>query len=182
MKRIAELLFEACFLKNLPRSGYQYLGTGKESVAEHVYSTTFIAFVLGQLEPKADMLKLVTMCLVHDLPEARIGDLNYVQKQYLAKMESNALNDALHDIVFADQIKSLVVEFEAGETLESQLAKDADQLALLIDLKSLKDTGYRSPDSWIPHVENRLKTAPGRQLGQTILNAEWDAWWRKLFC
>ena len=182
MKRIAELLFEACFLKRLPRSGYQYLGAGKESVAEHVYSTTFIAFVLAQLDPQADMQKVVTMCLVHDLPETRIGDLNYVQKQYLTKAEPKALVDALDGIPFGAQIEALSAEFEAAETLESQLAHDADQLALLIDLKSLKDTGYQSPETWLPHVEKRLKTALGQQLGEAIMKAEWDSWWRKLFC
>ena len=181
MKRIVDLLFEACFLKNLPRSGYQYLGTGNESVAEHTYSATFIAFVMAQLEPKADAHRLISMCLVHDLPEARIGDLNYVQKRYLAKDEPKALQDALKDIPFGDRIEALTAEFEAGETLESQLAHDADQLALLIDLKSLKDIGYQTPDTWLPHVEKRLKTKLGRRLGEALLQAEHDGWWRKLF-
>jgi putative hydrolase of HD superfamily len=182
MKRIADLLFEACFLKNLPRSGYQYLGTGNESVAEHTYSATFIAFVMAQLEPRADAHRLVSMCLVHDLPETRIGDLNYVQKRYLAKDEPKALQDTLKDIPFGDRIEALTTEFEAGETLESQLAHDADQLALLIDLKSLKEIGYQTPDTWLPHVEKRLKTGLGKRLGKAVLQAEHDGWWRKLFC
>jgi len=32
MKNIAKLLFEAHILKEIPRSGYQFLGAGKESV------------------------------------------------------------------------------------------------------------------------------------------------------
>jgi putative hydrolase of HD superfamily len=54
MKRIAELILEACFLKHLPRSGYQYLGAGKESVAEHVYMTMVIAYVLARMVPDAN--------------------------------------------------------------------------------------------------------------------------------
>jgi putative hydrolase of HD superfamily len=181
MKSIANLLFEACFLKHLPRSGYAYLGAGKESVAEHVYITTFIAFVMAQLEPKADAHRLVSMCLVHDLPEARLGDLNYVQKHYLKKVDTEALKDAVQEVPFGSRIESLTAEFEAGETLESRLAHDADQLALLIDLKSLKDIGYQSPDAWLPHVEKRLKTTLGRQLGNALLTTDHDSWWRKLF-
>jgi putative hydrolase of HD superfamily len=45
MKRMADLLFEARMLKETPRSGFQFLGAGRESVAEHVYSATFIAYV-----------------------------------------------------------------------------------------------------------------------------------------
>jgi len=71
MKRIADLLFEARMLRHIPRSGFQFLGAGHESVAEHVYSTTFIAYTMAQLHPEIDRLKLMSMCLVHDLPEAR---------------------------------------------------------------------------------------------------------------
>ena len=83
MKRIVELIFEAFFLKQVPRSGYQYLGVGAESVAEHVYCVTLVAWVLAQMHDQADAHKLISMCLFHDLAEARTGDLNYVQKQYL---------------------------------------------------------------------------------------------------
>lgn len=182
MKRIAELLYEACFLKHLPRSGYQYLGTGRESVAEHVYSTMFIAFVLAQLEPKADSHRLITMCLLHDLPEARTGDLNYVQKNYTTADEGHAMADAFKDLPFGPKMENLITEFRAGESLEAILAHDADQLALIIDLKSLKDVGHQTPQTWLPHVQKRLKTPQGQQVAQAIMNEEWDGWWRKLFC
>ncbi len=181
MKRIAELMLEACFLKHVPRTGYQYLGNGKESVAEHVYSTTFIAFIFSQLLPDVDASRLITMCLVHDLPETRIGDLNYVQKQYVQADEAKALADTLQDIPFGPRIEALLEEFNAGETLEAQLAHDADQLSLIVDLKSLKDIGYQTPDSWLPNVEKRLKTDIGKQLAGTLLAEHRDDWWRKIF-
>ena len=59
MKPIADLLFEARMLKDIPRSGFQFLGSGRESVAEHVYTTTFIAYVMAQMHPEADALKLI---------------------------------------------------------------------------------------------------------------------------
>ncbi len=64
MRNIANLLFKAKILKEIPRSGYHYLGAGKESVAEHSFSISFIAFVMSQMEPNIDALKLITMCLV----------------------------------------------------------------------------------------------------------------------
>ena len=42
MKNIANLLFEAKMLKEIPRSGFHFLGAGKESIAEHSFVTTFI--------------------------------------------------------------------------------------------------------------------------------------------
>lgn len=182
MKRIAELLYEACFLKHIPRSGYQYLGTGQESVAEHVYGTIFIGFVLAQLEPEADAHRLTTMCLLHDLPEARTGDLNYVQKKYASADEVGAMADAFRELPFGKEMENIITEYIAGETLEAQLAHDADQLALMIDLKSLKDIGYQTPQTWLPHVIRRLRTPVGQQVAQALLKEDWDHWWQKLFC
>jgi putative hydrolase of HD superfamily len=73
----------------------------------------------------------------------------------------------------------LIAEFNAGETLEARLARDADQLALILDLKALKDVGYRPPEDWLPPVLERLQTETGRRLAETILETPWDAWWRK---
>jgi len=182
MDRIAEFIFEALFLKHIPRSGYQFLGMGRDTVAEHTFAVTFIAFIFSKLEPQADAERLITMCLVHDLPEARIGDLNYVQKRYVTSDESAAAADALHNLPFAEQIDALLSEFNRGETLESKLAHDADQLALIVDLKSLKDLGYQTPQKWLPHVENRLQTKVAKQLAQSLIDTPRDGWWFRLFC
>ena len=81
MKNIADLLFEAKILKFVPRAGFHFLGAGKETVAEHSFSTTFIAYVISKMMPDIDALRLITMCLIHDLPEARTADHNYVHKR-----------------------------------------------------------------------------------------------------
>ena len=178
MDAIANLLFEARMLKEIPRSGYPFLGAGRESVAEHVYLTTFIAYVLAQLAPQADACKLICMCLLHDLPEARIGDLNTVHKKYIQADEDKALADAIRDMPFGAALAALVAEFNAGETPEAQLAGDADQIALIVELKDLMDLGHPSPQLWIPNILKRLKTATGEKLAQAVMNTERDAWWR----
>jgi len=83
MKRIAEFLFEIGMLKRSPRTGYQFLGTGGESVADHSFRTAVIGYVLASMEPDADRSKVILMCLFHDFPEARTGDHNYVNKNTL---------------------------------------------------------------------------------------------------
>ncbi|PIP38675.1 MAG: metal-dependent phosphohydrolase, partial [Desulfobacterales bacterium CG23_combo_of_CG06-09_8_20_14_all_51_8] len=59
MKNIAALLFEANILKQIPRSGYHFLGAGKESVAEHSFCATFIAYPMAKMAPEADGLRLI---------------------------------------------------------------------------------------------------------------------------
>ena len=136
MDGIADFLFETMLLKRVQRTGYQFLGPGRESVAEHTFSVMCIAWVLGQLVPETDQSRLLAMCLVHDLPEARMGDLNAVQKQYVAANEKMAVADMTRNLPFGPSIGALLEEFNARETLEAQLANDADQLAFLLDLKS----------------------------------------------
>lgn len=177
MKNIAALLFEANILKNIPRAGFHFLGSGNESVAEHSFCITFIAYVMSQLEPEMDSLRLITMCLVHDLPESRTGDQNYVQKKYVTVDEEQAVADATRNIPFGDSLADLITEFNEQKTYESQLAYDADQLAFMLDLKSIADVGHRSPDQWIPVVQKRLKTKLGKRLAEEIMSTKWDAWW-----
>jgi putative hydrolases of HD superfamily len=178
---IIDLLYEAKLLKEIPRSGYQFLGVGRESIAEHTFMATFIAHVMASLQPEVDALKLLRMCLLHDLPEARTGDLNAVQKKYVTADETKAIADLTTSLPFGHKIQELLTEFRAGHSLEARLAHDADQLSLLIDLKSLQDIGYASPVKWITHVRERMITETGRKMAQGILENEWDHWWVKDF-
>jgi putative hydrolase of HD superfamily len=177
MKPIADLLFEARMLKEIPRSGFHFLGAGRESVAEHVYTTTFVAFVMSQIQSEVDALKLISLCLVHDLPEARIGDLNSVQKAYVRTDEKRAVDDALDGLAFGSHIRNLIEEYSAGTSPEARLARDADQIALILELKDLHDIGYRPPQDWLPHVLNRLQTDTGKTLASAIMSSRRDAWW-----
>ena len=181
MQRICEFLFETMLLKRVQRTGYQFLGPGKESVAEHTFAVMCVAWSLAQMTPEADQSRLLPMCLAHDLPEARMGDLNYVQKRYVIADEEKAVADMTRDLPFGGTIRDLIDEFNAGETLEARLAKDADQLAFLLDLKALADAGYASPEKWALHVQKRLKTPAGKKLADSIARTEWDSWWLKIF-
>lgn len=181
MDRIAEFLFETMLLKRVHRTGYQFLGPGKESVAEHTFGVMCIAWTLAQMTPKANKGRLLAMCLVHDLPEARMGDLNYVQKRYVAANEKLAVDHMTRGLPFGPDIRALIDEFNTRDTLEACLAHDADQLAFLIDLKSLSDMGYAAPEKWAGHVKERLQTPAGIELSESIAGTEWDSWWLKIF-
>jgi putative hydrolase of HD superfamily len=177
MKHVANLLFEAKMLKEIPRSGFHFLGAGKESVAEHTFSTTFIAYVMAQLDPEIDAIKLISMCLVHDLAEARTGDLNTVNKTYVTVDEAKALEDTTRLLPFGASITGLVKEFNENHSIEAKLAHDADQLALLLELKCLSDIGYAPPDTWLPHVLKRIKTKVAKKIARSIMETHRDDWW-----
>jgi putative hydrolase of HD superfamily len=177
VKDIVNLLFEARILKEIPRSGFHFLGSGRESVAEHIYLTTFIASIFSYLDPDVNSLRLLQMCLIHDLGEARTGDLNYVHKKYVAADEVGAMADLTRNVPFGSLMEDLFEEFRKGDTLEAQLAHDADQLSLVVELKALRDVGHDGPEGWLPHVIDRLKTPVARDLAAEVLKTDSNGWW-----
>jgi len=177
MKHIANLLFEVRILKDIKRSGYAFLGSGKESIAEHSYITAFICFAMAKINPDIDSEKLVAMALVHDIAEARTGDFNYVEKKYSIVNEAKAISHLIKHISFGNDIKSLIEEFNSGETKEAKLVNDADQLSFILELKKMKDTGAKGPEKWLPVVLKRLKTSTGKKIAESIMETHWDEWW-----
>ncbi|GAB6142881.1 HD domain-containing protein [Desulfocicer niacini] len=175
--KFTDLFFEASMLTSLPRSGYQFLGAGQETVAAHSFMTAFICLAMADMEPGVDGKKIVSMALVHDLAEARTGDLNYVQKQYVTTREDLALSCMAKGFPFGKKLSALVEEFNRGETREAQLARDADQLSFIIELKKLQDIGVKTPEKWLPHVLDRLTTDTGQRLAKNLMASSWDDWW-----
>ncbi|MDY6852888.1 MAG: HD domain-containing protein, partial [Thermodesulfobacteriota bacterium] len=177
MDQVADFLFETGMLKKTPRTGYQFLGNGSETVADHSFRTAVIGFVLARLTPGADKNKVVSLCLFHDLAEARTGDHNYVNKQYVTVDEKRAGRDAAANAPCGPEIESLLDEFMAGETLEAQLANDADQLDLIFELKEKMDLGNGYAAEWLEYAEKRLKTKIGLDLCGAVQGADWTRWW-----
>lgn len=177
MRSIANFMFEVGMLNRTPRSGFQFLGSGKQSVAEHLLRVTYLAFSMGRLVPEVNADRLLRMCLLHDLPEARTGDLNYQNKKYVKADEGRALEELAETLPFGAELLELQQEFEAGESLEARLAHDCDQLEMLLFLKEQKDSGNPQTDDWIPFALKRLSEPVSQELAATILQTHSSDWW-----
>ncbi len=177
MSNIANFLYEVGMLKKTPRTGYQFLGSGKESVADHSFRMAVIGYVMACEVDEVDTYKTVLMCLFHDFHEARTGDQNYVNKRYNKIDEDRALDDMTEKVPFGDDIKSIVDEFNEGETVEALIAKDADQLDLIMELKEQADLGNSYANDWIFYAKKRLQTDGARKLAEEILKTDHTDWW-----
>ncbi|MBN2706368.1 MAG: HD domain-containing protein [Deltaproteobacteria bacterium] len=181
MKPLAEFLFTAAMLRRTPRSGLQFLGSGRESVAEHVFQTMIVGFVLVKMESERgaaiDEKKVLQLCLLHDLIESRTGDLNYVNKKYLQVEAAAALNDMCRPLFFGGEIEALVKEFDERQSPEARLSADADQLALMVLLKEELDLGNAYAKEWLSVARQRLLTDSGRSLASALHEGDWAAWW-----
>jgi len=178
LERVADFLFEIGMLKATPRTGYRFLGSGGESVAEHSFRTAVIGHTLARLHrEEVDAGRVVLLCLFHDAPEARTGDMNYVYKKYNQTDEARAARDLVAGLPFGGEIAAALEEFNARESVEARLARDADQLDLLCNLIQERDRGNRQASDWIPFLLERLTTDAGRQLAAAIDAATSERWW-----
>lgn len=174
---VTDFLFEVGILSKTPRSGFYFLGSGSQSVAEHLNRVVFVGYVLSFMTPGSDMDKVLKMCVFHDLPEARTSDLNYVHQKYAKADESKVLEDLSAALPFGADIRTIVEERNEGKTLEAKLAKDADQLEWLLSLKEQADTGNRRAETFIPPAVKRLKTEQAKRLAEKIVATNSDNWW-----
>lgn len=179
MESIADFLFEVGMLSKTPRSGYQFLGSGRESVAEHILRTVFIGYALCKLNPSLNELRVLKMCILHDLPEARTGDMNYVNKKYVEVNEAKAVRELTEGLFFGGDIRQAIDEFNARETREAKTARDADQIALILQLKEYGDLGNKYSDEWIRYALQRLATEEGKKLADRIIQTDSSHWWFK---
>jgi len=177
MRESVNFLFEIGMLKKIPRSGFQFLGTGGESVAEHSFRVAVIAYVLAKNEPKADMERVVLMSLFHDFHEARTGDHNYVNKKYVSINEEGAIDDLARELPFGKEIVSLISEFNSQETIEAKLSRDADQIDFILELKRQKDLGNQSAAEWLRYSVKRLVTDFAKKMADEIISTDSSDWW-----
>ncbi|UQZ88604.1 phosphohydrolase [Deltaproteobacteria bacterium Smac51] len=175
--RIVDFLYEAMMLKRTPRTGYQFLGHGRENVAEHSFGVTVLAFTLVQMNGEADLGRTMKLALFHDLPEARTGDLNYMNKRYASVDEERAMNDAAEGLPFGPALKELWVEWNEGRTPEARLAHDADQLDMVLELRRLHTLGSEQAEDWLFYAHKRLRTDEGKALFDEIMKTDPSRWW-----
>lgn len=176
-KNIVNFLFEVGILNKTPRSGFHFLGTGDQSVSEHVNRAVFIGYTLGMLEKDVNLLKILKMCLLHDLCEARISDHNYVHQKYVTSKEEEAIEDIAKTLKFGEDIREVIKEYEERKSKESIIAKDADNLEWIISLKEQFDIGNTRAKEWMESAIKRLKTENAKKIAEEILKTESTSWW-----
>lgn len=121
-------------LKDTPR----HCTTSKgrvESVAEHSWRVSLMAFLLKDEFPSANMEKVIEMCLIHDLGECFTGDIPVFKKTDDDRKNEDILLSEWVDSLPCDvsnRMKLLYEEMIKQETLESKIYKSFDKLEAVI--------------------------------------------------
>jgi len=129
-------LREAEKLKDTLRSGHTS-GGRPESVAEHTWRLCLMVLVFADELDDIDVLKLLKLCVIHDLGEALSGDIPAVaqnvnsNKSAQERSDLETLTQSL-DPAKSDEILTLWEEYEAASSPEAVLAKGFDKLETIL--------------------------------------------------
>lgn len=137
--------------KFISRQTFLTGGERRENDAEHAWHMAIMAILLGEYaNEKIDVLKTVTMLLIHDIVEIDAGDTYAYDEE--GKKTQREREVAAADRIFAllpedqqEKFRSLWEEFEAWETPEAKFAHTMDcvQPLMLNDATEGK--------SWVDH-------------------------------
>ena len=179
MRNIINFFFETGFLQNLQRSGNDFLGSGNQTVASHIFRVVIIGYSMSEILG-ADTKEVMKMCLFHDIEESRTGDLNYLQQRYVKSDDKKALEDCVKNLPFKQDILNTIDIFEKQLTLESKIVRDADSLELILYLKEQLDKGNIEASNWIFYAKKRLITDLAKDMVEEIEKTPYNEWWKKL--
>ncbi|MDG6925153.1 MAG: HD domain-containing protein [Nitrososphaerota archaeon] len=130
-------------LKLEPRRGWVLkLGMkDPESVADHSYRVALLAMVYADLRG-LDAAKVVKMALLHDLPEALVGDSVPGERTRTEKRrgEEAAMRRMLKDLPkdISRRYSSIWEEYEEGVSEEARLVKHVDKLELALQAREYR--------------------------------------------
>ena len=148
-------------LKRLDRTGWvlRGLAPGAESVAAHSYGVAFAAMLLAD-EVRArgvelDVERVLRLALLHDLAEARTGDMPRTMAEYYGaearrRAEGLAFADAVRDLggPLSEEYGRLHEDYERRASVEARLVKAADIVDLLAQALAFERAGARGLDEF----------------------------------
>ena len=148
-RKLLEVLQVAERLKDTTR--HSYTGRGRhESVAEHSWMMTLMAFFVRDEFPDVDMDRVIRMCLIYDLGEAFTGDIPvFDKKRSDEETEEKLLGDWVETLPenYREEMRVLYAEMSALQTKEARVYKAMDSLEALVqhniaDLSTWIDREY----------------------------------------
>ena len=157
LEKQIRFIVEADKVKNIFRQTYLADGERKENDAEHSWHLAMMAVLLQEhMKEKADLVKVMTMVLIHDLVEIDAGDTYaYDEKGAQTKREREVkAADRIFGLLPEDQgtyFRELWEEFEAYETPEAKFAHLLDNFQPLL----LNDAS--GGKSWKEHGVHRAQ-------------------------
>ncbi len=134
VKKLMEFMHIAEKLKCNTRHSWTSSGR-QESVAEHSWRLSLLAYFVKEEFPEADSVKIILMCLFHDMGEAVTGDIpSFYKREMDEQTEENAVAELLNGLPepYRKELMDLFAEMKAMKTLEAKIYKGLDKLEAVL--------------------------------------------------
>ncbi|MEW5805388.1 MAG: HD domain-containing protein, partial [Patescibacteria group bacterium] len=150
IQKLTQFFYEIGALRKTLRAHQQTLlvNDPSDNIAAHSFRVAVIGYFLAKAL-KADADKVIKMCLIHDLEEARSGDQNWVNKKYVKVYEEEIREEQLNGLIGAEELKKISQEYQERKTKEAKIAKDADLLDQILLLKEYEHQGNKEASNWL---------------------------------
>lgn len=162
-------------LKNIPRQGWiDKLGIEKpESVSDHTFSMTVMAMIFSDLQ-RLDTLKILKMCLLHDLAESVTGDMtpSQISKEDKAVLETQHMAEILKNLPseLEREFLELWHEFQQNLTPESRMVHELDKLEMALQAKIYEKNGFSEVQSFLDSAQNQIQNIELKEWLRKIIN------------
>lgn len=173
--KIVNFFFEIATLRRLTRSHRQMIEEVSDNISDHSFRVAIIGMVLANLE-QCDEDRVLKMCLFHDVVEARTGDANFINQQYVDLHEDEARKDQMEGLPIKSEVLELLKGYERRESKESIVAKDADLLDQIILQQEYFYKDEKNGKIWQNHTERSLKTESAKKLARKIRESNPFEW------
>ena len=174
---LVKFLETAGRLKRTLRAGWIDVGIRQpESVADHTFRTAILCMIYADIKG-LDQPKLLRMALIHDLPEAIIGDLTPSKKTKESKDKENAAINQILDLLPETQKKKFLTdwnEYQEGRTKEAKAVRQLEKLEMALQAKEYEKakTTDHSLERFIKSAEKAITSPELRRLLSCILEEQ----------
>lgn len=162
---LLEAYFELHHLKHLYRQGWLRVGIPPErceSVAEHSFYVALLCLFLADgYFPEADASKLVRLALLHDVGEARAGDItphDGVSREEKLRRERAAVEHLFSTLPRGADYLALWEEYEQGTSFEARLVRQVDRLEMGLQATVYEHQGMGDLSQFFASVHRALET------------------------
>jgi putative hydrolase of HD superfamily len=147
LQKIIKFLEIAGMLKRTQRTGWVEVDVYQpESVADHTFRTALLGMLYADMEG-LDPVKLLQMSLIHDLPEAVIGDLMPSEKTDETREEEETEMLQILKLLPPEQRERYITvwnEYQEGMTSEAQAVRQLEKIEMALQAKEYQKAGSTS--------------------------------------
>jgi putative hydrolase of HD superfamily len=180
LKNDINFLFEMGNIRLIDRMWRRFHTTSFANLADHHFRVFWIAMTIAAHEENVDTGKVAKLAMVHDIAESRAGDVDYLARQYVERNEELAIQDMLKGTALEKEFYDLWQEYEARESLESKIVKDADNLDVDFELAEQASDGNALQELWKDNrsfvSKSKLYTATAKELFDQLVTANPHDW------